>query len=49
VFALARASGWRRLYTGWARLALHLYQALAWGRGRLGKVMDRLDGGCGDH
>ena len=31
-----------RLYTGWARSTLRLYQALAWSRGRLGIMLDRL-------
>jgi coenzyme F420-reducing hydrogenase beta subunit len=30
------------LYTVWARLALRLYQSLAWSRGRLGRLFDRV-------
>ncbi len=33
-----------RLYTGWARPALRLYQALTWSQGRLGQWFDRLFG-----
>jgi hypothetical protein len=42
IFALARAIGMPRLYIGWARATLRLYQSLTWSRGRLGRLLDRL-------
>lgn len=42
MFALSRRSGRPGLYTGWARPTLKLYQALAWGAGPLGRILDRL-------
>jgi hypothetical protein len=42
IFALARATGMPRLYIGWARATLRLYQSLTWSRGRLGRLLDRL-------
>lgn len=38
---LARALHAPRLYTGWARASLALYQALTWSRGWLGNLLDR--------
>jgi coenzyme F420-reducing hydrogenase beta subunit len=42
VFWLARATRTPRLYLGWARLALGLYQGLTYSRGRSGRLFDRL-------
>lgn len=42
IFALARHTGRPTLYTAWARPSLRLYQALAWGAGPLGRVLDRI-------
>jgi coenzyme F420-reducing hydrogenase beta subunit len=42
MFRLARALRMPGIYTGWATLALRLYQSLTWSRGRLGKLLDRL-------
>ena len=39
IFALARATGWHRLYLGWARLSLRTYEAFAYLRGPLGRMM----------
>lgn len=39
----ARATGVARLYTGWARVSLALYQGLAYGRGRSGTLFDRIE------
>jgi coenzyme F420-reducing hydrogenase beta subunit len=44
MFRLARRLRQPRLYTAWARSSLRVYQALAWGSGRLGKAFDRLLG-----
>jgi coenzyme F420-reducing hydrogenase beta subunit len=41
-FRLARRTGRPGLYTGWARPTLKLYQALAWGAGPLGRLLDRI-------
>jgi coenzyme F420-reducing hydrogenase beta subunit len=41
-FALARRTGLPFLATGWARPTLRLYQALAWGAGPLGRMLDRV-------
>jgi coenzyme F420-reducing hydrogenase beta subunit len=41
-FALARAMHWPAVYLRWARFSLRLYQALAYHRGWLGKVLDRI-------
>lgn len=43
-FRLARTLRAPWLYTGWARLSLRLYQSLAWSRGRLGGLFDRILG-----
>jgi hypothetical protein len=43
VFLAARSLRWPGLYTGWARTSLALYQAFAWSRGRLGRLLDRLE------
>ena len=40
VFRLARRLRAPRLYLAWARAMLRIYQAVAWSRGRLGKVLD---------
>ena len=42
VFRLARALRMPGLYLAWARTALAVYQALAYSRGRLGRLADRL-------
>lgn len=42
VFRLARLVRWPGLYLGWARAALSLYHGLAYGRGWLGSLLDRL-------
>jgi coenzyme F420-reducing hydrogenase beta subunit len=42
MFRLARALRAPRLYLVWARSILRLYQSIAWSRGSLGKVLDRL-------
>ena len=39
---LARTLRAPRLYTGWARAALRLYQGLAWSHGRIGRIVDKL-------
>jgi coenzyme F420-reducing hydrogenase beta subunit len=39
----ARTSGMPGLYTGWARLALSLYQGLTYRRGRIGRLLDRIE------
>jgi coenzyme F420-reducing hydrogenase beta subunit len=40
--AIARATGWHRLYLGWARLSLRGYEAFAYLRGPLGRLVERL-------
>ncbi|MFL6736307.1 MAG: Coenzyme F420 hydrogenase/dehydrogenase, beta subunit C-terminal domain [Sphingomonas sp.] len=42
MFRLARALGSPVIYVSWARMALRLYQSLAWSRGPLGKLLDAL-------
>jgi coenzyme F420-reducing hydrogenase beta subunit len=42
VFWLARSTGMPQLYLGWARAALAVYQGLAYSRGRLGRLLDRV-------
>jgi coenzyme F420-reducing hydrogenase beta subunit len=42
VFRLARSTRMPKLYLGWARAALALYQGLAYSRGRLGRLLDRI-------
>ncbi|WP_160987087.1 Coenzyme F420 hydrogenase/dehydrogenase, beta subunit C-terminal domain [Novosphingobium silvae] len=42
IFAAARSTGWHRLYTVWAGLALRAYQAVTYLRGPLGAVLGRL-------
>ncbi|HZY68926.1 MAG TPA: Coenzyme F420 hydrogenase/dehydrogenase, beta subunit C-terminal domain [Devosia sp.] len=42
VFWLARTTGQPKLYTGWAKRTLRLYQALTYSRGRLGAWIDRV-------
>ena len=42
MFRLARALRAPRIYLVWARAVLRLYQAVAWSRGGLGRVIDRL-------
>jgi hypothetical protein len=39
---LARAFDGPRLYLGWARLWLRIYQALAWSHDKLGAAIDRI-------
>lgn len=41
-FRLARALHWPALYIRWGRAALAAYHGLAYSRGRLGRVVDRL-------
>jgi coenzyme F420-reducing hydrogenase beta subunit len=43
VFLLARRLRRPGLYLRWARMALALYQAITWSRGRLGAALDRLE------
>jgi coenzyme F420-reducing hydrogenase beta subunit len=42
VFRLARALRWPALYLAWGRAALAAYHGLAYSRGRLGRLVDRL-------
>jgi hypothetical protein len=42
VFWLARTLRQPRLYVAWARAALTVYHGLAYSRGRLGRLVDRL-------
>ena len=42
MFSLARSLRIPALYLLWARTILRLYQALAWSRGPLGQMFDRL-------
>lgn len=44
MFRLARLTGWPQLYTRWARAALSVYHGLAYSRGRVGMLIDRLSG-----
>lgn len=44
LFFTARRLQRPAIYTAWARTALSVYQALAWSQGRLGKLVDRLEG-----
>ena len=48
VFALARTTGWHHIYLIWARLALRTYEAFAYLRGPLGKLLQRVEGGGSD-
>ena len=43
MFRAARRSGRHGLYLGWARVALHLYQAVTWLRGPLGRAIGALE------
>lgn len=47
VFAVARNSGWRGFYLQWARLALRIYEGLAYLRGPLGSLFRRVEGRSG--
>jgi coenzyme F420-reducing hydrogenase beta subunit len=47
VFRFARATRRPGLYTRWAAATVAVYHALAYSRGRLGRVADRLGGGGG--
>jgi len=40
----ANRLGWPALYTRWARASLYIYQALAYKRGRLGRLLAQMDG-----
>jgi coenzyme F420-reducing hydrogenase beta subunit len=42
MFRLARSLGAPKLYLVWARTILRLYQSVAWSRGRVGKLFDRV-------
>ena len=42
IFRLSRAVGRPGLFLGWGRLVLTVYHALAYSRGRLGRVVDKL-------
>ncbi|ACG78709.1 coenzyme F420-reducing hydrogenase, beta subunit [Phenylobacterium zucineum HLK1] len=44
VFWAAQRLRWPGLYTRWARASLAVYQGLAWSHGRVGRIVDRLDG-----
>lgn len=44
MFLVARLSGRPQVYVGWARRTLGLYHGLAYSRGRLGMLADRLEG-----
>ncbi|WP_347303550.1 Coenzyme F420 hydrogenase/dehydrogenase, beta subunit C-terminal domain [Croceibacterium sp. TMG7-5b_MA50] len=44
LFALSRLTGSRAVYQRPAQWLVHLYGALTYGRGRLGRLLDRLDG-----
>lgn len=44
VFWLARALRRPGLYTRWAKASLAVYQGFAWSQGRIGKLVDRLEG-----
>lgn len=48
MFDLARRRGRPGIYLRWARVALHLYQAVAYLRGPLGRVLKRFDRGTPD-
>lgn len=39
---LSRRLGQPRLYTGWARAMLRVYQSVTWSQGRLGRLLDRV-------
>ena len=39
---LAKQTGQPRLYVGWGRAALAVYHGVAYGRGRIGKLVDKL-------
>jgi hypothetical protein len=41
-FATAQATGRPKLYTGWAKPTLKLYQAFAWGAGPIGRWLDKV-------
>jgi len=43
MFALSRALHWPGLYVAWGRAAVGVYHALAYSRGRLGKLADRME------
>ncbi|HYC73358.1 Coenzyme F420 hydrogenase/dehydrogenase, beta subunit C-terminal domain [Brevundimonas sp.] len=47
LFRLARRTGIPAVYLRWAGAMLALYQALAWSRGPLGALFDRLESGGG--
>lgn len=47
LFRLARWTRRPDVYLNWARGVLTLYQALAWSRGRLGTLIDRLEAASG--
>ena len=49
VFRLARYLHWPRLYIVWARTALILYHGIAYSRGMIGKIADRLGVGAAEH
>jgi coenzyme F420-reducing hydrogenase beta subunit len=44
LFAIARRTGWHGLYLRWGRVSLRGYEALAYLRGPLGAVFQRLEG-----
>ena len=44
MFALSRALHWPGLYVAWGRAAVGAYHALAYSRGRLGRLVDRIEG-----
>ena len=42
MFRLARALRWPLLYVAWGRTALAAYHGLAYSRGRIGRLVDRV-------
>ncbi|EQB15427.1 hypothetical protein L284_12370 [Novosphingobium lindaniclasticum LE124] len=46
VFALARSAGMPWLYLRWARASKHVYEALTYLRGPLGRLLARFEGGA---
>lgn len=49
IFWLARLSHRPQLYVGWARLTLRIYHGLAYSRGTIGRIADRLGIGAAEN